>query len=53
MRGNIVVAILVAVLGMISGALVTWALTARHYQAKLDYLYARNRALQIRASRGN
>ena len=47
------IAISVAVLGIISGALVAWALTARHYQAKLEYLYARNRALSIRASRGN
>jgi hypothetical protein len=47
------IAVSAAVLGIISGALVTWALTARHYQAKLDYVYARNRALQIRASRGN
>ena len=47
------IAISVAVLGMISGALLSWALTARHYQAKLEYLYARNRALSIRATRGN
>jgi hypothetical protein len=40
------------ILGMFSGAVVAWALTSRHYQAKLEYVYARNRALSIRASRG-
>jgi uncharacterized membrane protein YoaK (UPF0700 family) len=41
------------ILGMMAGAIVSWSLTSRHYQAKLEYLYARNRALSIRASRGN